>query len=84
VVCRLEWRVISQAVMISDAEWQRVDTRTKSSVRYPAWYPWFLRGDEGLPDGGRDPGMGDHLPIDPPTTHGGPRRFTSSGAIGSG
>jgi len=70
--------------MIPDAEWSRLDERTKKEVRYPAWYPWFLRGDEANFDGGGGAGTCDHYPIDLPTRHGRPARSTSPGALGSG
>jgi len=35
--------------MIPEAELRRIETRTRNSVRYPAWYPSFLRGDEVVP-----------------------------------
>ena len=40
--------------MIPEAEWRRIVLRTKDSVRYPAWYPWFLRGDEASLERGGD------------------------------
>jgi len=35
------------AALIPDQEWQRDMTHLADSVRYPCWYPWYLRGAEG-------------------------------------
>jgi len=35
------------AALIPDQEWRRDLTRLADSVRYPSWYPWYLRGVEG-------------------------------------
>jgi len=49
--------------MIPNADWQRQEALSRDTVRYPAWYPWFLRGDRGLPEdrGGGDLGA---CPVD--------------------
>ena len=41
------------AALIPDQEWQRNLTRLADSVRYPSWYPWYLRGVEGRVKGDR-------------------------------
>ena len=35
--------------MIPNAEPQHQGSPPSAAVRYPAWYPWFLRGNVGLP-----------------------------------
>jgi len=35
--------------MILNAERQHQGSPPTAAVRYPAWYPWFLRGTVGLP-----------------------------------
>ena len=43
--------------MAPGADRRRASTCAEGLVRYPAWYPWFLRSDEDLLDlaGDHDP-----------------------------
>jgi len=46
--------------MIPDAEPQHQGSPPTAAVRYPAWYPWFLRGTAGLPQDRGGDGLDAH------------------------